>query len=73
MKMEKEGHKLGMEQVRARIQVLRDEIMKLLEMDQAERLARQSQVGWDVEARHEARIARITQIRDEIAKLTGRR
>jgi hypothetical protein len=59
----------GAEEVRTRIQELRQEIENLLKLDQEQRLSRQSQVPWDAQKQHEARVARMDEIKDEMLKL----
>jgi archaellum component FlaC len=69
--MDSEGKRQALEQVRARIEELRNEIEDLTKTDKRERLTRQSWVPWDGRTQHEARIARINEIKEELAKLKG--
>jgi hypothetical protein len=57
------------EEVRTRIQELRQEIANLLKLDREQRLSRQSQVPWDAQKQHEARVARMDEIKKELVKL----
>jgi prefoldin subunit 5 len=66
--MEK-GKRPGLEEIRARIQELRHEIEELRKVDQRQRLSRQSQVSWDGQKQHEARVARMDEIKEELVKL----
>ena len=59
----------GAEELRKRIQELRHEIEELREVDQQRRLSRQSQVPWDAQKQHEARVARMDEIKEELSKL----
>jgi hypothetical protein len=59
----------GLEEVRNRIQELRQEIENLRKLDRERRLSRQSQVPWEGQTQHEARLARMDEIKDELAKL----
>ena len=52
-----------------RVQGLCHEIEKLRKADQEQRLGRQSQVSWDSEKQHEARVARMDEIKEELVKL----
>jgi hypothetical protein len=52
----------GAEEVRKRIQELRHEI-------EERRLSRQSQVPWEAQKQHEARVARMEEIKEELVKL----
>jgi hypothetical protein len=65
----REGDRPAAEEVRNRIQELRQEIENLLKLDQEQRLSRQSQVAWDAQKQHEARVARMDKIKDELLKL----
>ena len=67
--MEGEGNRPGLEEIPDRIQVLRQEIEKLRREDQEQRLSRQSQVPWDWQKQHEARVVRMDEIKEELAKL----
>ena len=58
-----------MEEVRKRIQELRREIETLRNLDQEQRLKRESQVPWDTQKQHEARVARMDEIKEELVKL----
>jgi archaellum component FlaC len=69
--MDSEGKRQGLEQVRARIEELRIEIEDLTKTDKRDRLTRQSGVPWDGRTQHEARIVRINEIKEELAKLKG--
>jgi hypothetical protein len=57
------------EEIRNRIQELRHEIEHLRKVDQQHRLSRQSQVSWDAQKQHEARVACMDEIKRELAKL----
>ena len=59
----------GLEEVRNRIQELRQEIENLRKLDEEQRLSRQSQVPWDAQKQHEARVVRMDEIREELLKL----
>lgn len=59
----------GLEEVRNRIQELRREIEGLCKLDEEQRLVRQSQVPWDTQKQHEARVARMDEIKEELLKL----
>jgi prefoldin subunit 5 len=61
----------GVEEVRKRIQELRHEIEELRKVDQQQRLSRQSQVPWDAQKQHEARVARMDEIKEELVRLGG--
>ena len=67
--MEKQSTRPGLEEIRNRIQTLRDEIENLRKADREQRLSRQSQVSWDSQKQHEARVARIDEIKEELVKL----
>jgi hypothetical protein len=67
--MEKQGTRPGLEEIRNRIQTLRDEIENLWKADREQRLSRQSQVSWDSQKQHEARVARMDEIKEELVKL----
>jgi hypothetical protein len=54
-----EGNRPGLEEIRTRILELRHEIEELRKVDQEKRLSRQSQVSWDAQRQHEARVARM--------------
>jgi ribosomal protein L29 len=56
----------GPEEVRKRIQELRHEIEELRKVDHEKRLSRQSQVPWDAQKQHEARVARMDEIKEEL-------
>ena len=58
-----------MEEIRNRIQTLRYEIENLRKADREQRLSRQSQVSWDSQKQHEARVARMDEIKEELVKL----
>jgi prefoldin subunit 5 len=58
-----------MEEVRKRIQELRQEIETLRKLDQEQRLSRESQVPWDARKQHEARLARMDEIKEELLQL----
>jgi prefoldin subunit 5 len=68
MGMRKDGGQ-KLEEVRNRIQELRHEIEELRRLDQQQRLSRQSQVPWDAQKQHEARVARMDEIKEELGKL----
>jgi len=70
--MDSEGKRQGLEQVRTRIEGLRNEIEDLTKIDKRERLTRQSGVPRDGRTQHEARIVRINEIKEELGQ-TGRR
>jgi hypothetical protein len=59
----------GLKEIRNRIQTLRDEIENLRKADREQRLSRQSQVSWDTQKQHEARVARLDEIKEELVKL----
>jgi hypothetical protein len=61
--------RLGLEEIRNRIQTLRYEIENLRKADREQRLSRQSQVSWDSQKQHEARVARMDEIKEELVKL----
>ena len=63
------GGRPGAEEVCTRIQELRHEIEELCKLDQQQRLSRQSQVPWDALKQHEARVARMDEIKGELGKL----
>jgi prefoldin subunit 5 len=65
----RQGGGPALEEVRTRIQELRQEIENLRKLDQQQRLSRQSQVPWDSQKQHEARLARMEEIKDELGKL----
>jgi archaellum component FlaC len=69
--MDSEGKRQRLEQVRARIEELRNEIEDLTKTDKRDRLTRQSGVPWDGRTQHEARIVRLNEIKEELAKLGG--
>ena len=51
-------------EVRKRIQELRQEIETLRKLDQEQRLRRESQVPWNTQKQHEARVARMDEIKN---------
>ena len=59
----------GAEEVRKRVQELRQEIDNLHNLYQERRLSRESQVPWDARKQHEARVARMDEIKEELVKL----
>ena len=59
----------GLEEIRNRIQTLRYEIENLRKADREQRLSRQSKVSWDSQKQHEARVARMDEIKEELVKL----
>jgi hypothetical protein len=63
---------LSAKQILERLRDLRDEIKTLSMLDSAARLSRDSQVSWNNQGQHEARLARIEAIRQEIADLMGK-
>ena len=65
----REGGRPALEEARNRIQELRQEIENLSQLDQVRRLSRQSQVPWDSQKQHEARLARMDEIKEELIKL----
>ena len=65
----REGSRSALEEVRTRIQELRQEIENLRKLDQEQRLSRQSQMPWEGQKQHEARVARMDEIKDELNKL----
>src|SRR6266849_10983167 len=67
--MEREGNRPGLKEIRARIQELRHKIEELRQEDQRQRLSRQSQVSWDSQKAHEARVACMDEIKEELLKL----
>jgi len=48
---------------------LRQEIENLRKLDEEQRVSRQSQVPWDAQKQHEARVARMDEIKEELLKL----
>jgi hypothetical protein len=48
----REGDQPAAEEVRTRIQELRQEIENLLKLDREQRASRQSQVPWDAQKQH---------------------
>ena len=56
-------------QILERLQILRNEIEALRALDFERRLNRDSQISWSDGTQHEARLARIEAIRQEIAGL----
>lgn len=58
-----------MEYIRSRTQALRREIEDLRGLDRQQRTSRQSQVSWDAQKQHEARVVRMDEIKEELAKL----
>lgn len=56
-------------ELRTRIQKLRHEIEELRKVDQQQRLSRQRQVSWDGQKQHEARVARMDEIKAELVRL----
>jgi hypothetical protein len=66
--MEKQDTRPGLEEIRNRIQALRHEIENLRKADHQQRLSRQSRV-WDSQKQHEARVARMDEIKEELVKL----
>jgi len=65
----REGNRPGLEEIRTRVQELLREIEELSKLDQQQRLGRQSQVPWDAQKQHEARVARMDEIKEELVKL----
>jgi hypothetical protein len=65
----REGDQPAAEEVRTRIEELRQEIENLLKLDREKRASRQSQVPWDAQKQHEARVARMDEIKEELVKL----
>ena len=65
----REDDRPALEAVRIRIQELRHEIENLRKLDQEQRLSRQPQVPWEGQQQHEARVARMDEIKDELNKL----
>ena len=59
----------GADEVRKRVLELRQEIDNLRKLDQEQRLSRESQVPWDAQKQHEARVARMDEIKEELIKL----
>jgi prefoldin subunit 5 len=57
------------DEVRKRVQELRQEIDNLRKLDQGQRLRRESQVPWDAQKQHEARVVRMDEIKEELVKL----
>ena len=68
----REGDRPAAEEVRTRVQELRHEIENLVKLDREQRLSRQSQVPWDAQKQHEARVARMDEIKEELLKLGSR-
>jgi hypothetical protein len=64
-----QGTRPGLEEIRNRIQALRHEIENLQKADQQQRLSRRSRVSWDSQKQHEARVARMDEIKEELVKL----
>lgn len=64
---------LSREQILERLQELRDEIKALSELDSLARQSRESQVSWNDQGKHEARLARLETIKKELADLMGRK
>jgi hypothetical protein len=60
---------LSAKQILERLQILRAEIESLKTLDSERRLSRDSQISWSDGVQHEARLARIEEIRQEIADL----
>jgi prefoldin subunit 5 len=58
-----------MEEVRKRIQELRQEIETLRKLDQEQRLSRESQVPRDARKQYEARLARMDEIKEELLQI----
>jgi hypothetical protein len=56
-------------QILEHIQTLREEIRTLSMLDSEQRLSRDFQISWKDQMQHEARLARIEAIRQEIADL----
>ena len=50
---------------------MRHEIEELRKADHEKRLSRQSQVPWDAKKQHEARVARMDEIKEELVRLGG--
>jgi hypothetical protein len=67
--VEEQGNRPALEEIRIRILELRHEIESLRKADQQQRLSRQSQVSWDSQKQHEARVARMDVIKEELVKL----
>jgi len=67
--VEEQGNRPALEEIRIRILELRHEIESLRKADQQQRLSRQSQVSWDSQKQHEARVARMDEIKEELVKL----
>jgi hypothetical protein len=63
----------GLEEIRVRIQDLLHEIEDLRKLDQQQRLSRQSQISWDGQKQHQARVARMDEIKEELVKLGHRK
>jgi hypothetical protein len=59
----------GADEVRKRVLELCQEIDNLRKLDQEQRLSRESQVPWDAQKQHEARVARMDEIKEELVKL----
>jgi prefoldin subunit 5 len=67
--VEEPANRPGLEEIRIRILELRHEIENLHKADQQQRLSRQSLVSWDSQKQHEARVARMDEIKEELVKL----
>jgi hypothetical protein len=65
----REDNRPGLEEIRIWIHALRHEIEDLRKADQQQRLSRRSQVSWDSQKQHEARVARMDEIKEELIKL----
>ena len=63
------GNRPDLEYIRSRTQALRREIEDLCALDRQQRTGRQSQVSWDAEKQHEARVVRMDEIKEELDKL----
>ena len=65
----RDDNRPGLEEISTRIEALRHEIEGLRKADKQQRLTRQSQVSWDSQKQHEARVARMDKIKEELIKL----
>ena len=50
---------------------MRQENENLRKLDEEQRLIRQSQVPWDAQKQHEARVTRMDEIKEELVRLGG--
>jgi len=69
--MAMDANRSQLEEIRHRIGQLRDEIADLIKTHQEQRLEPQTHVQGEAPSKHDARIARINEIKEELAKLGG--